>query len=203
MHTKVDDYRVEKKIWDSESAWKTELTKVCFWVFAGISFLHRNLARYPMSKIIKNLNSPKIDERQCLELSFSRWFRIWYFFFYSVIVDFSMHKIHFKVFFGIFEQYVLGDRPEGRFFATSFHRIFIALGNCYWYCKNSSGSTVNSEEPRYTILQLGVLNTFGWSLYKSKQIFVEKRASLSYSIKRNESAMFIWCESKVKLGQSS
>ncbi len=52
-------------------------------------------------------------------------------FFYSVIVDFSMHKVRFKVFFGILEQYVLEDRPEGRCFATSFHRSFIALGNCY------------------------------------------------------------------------
>jgi hypothetical protein len=53
------------------------------------------------------------------------------------------------VFLGIFEQYVLGDRPEGNFFVTSFHSSFIALG------------TVNSGEPRYTILQLGLLNSFG------------------------------------------
>ena len=67
-----------------------------------------------------------------------------------------MHKINFKVFLGIFGQYVLGDPPEGSFFATFFHCSFIPLGNCYPFCKNGSGSDVNSGELRHTTPKLNV-----------------------------------------------
>ncbi len=134
-YTKVDYLRI--KISDSKSARKTELIKVYFWAFAGVSFFHRNFGHYPRSKISKNRKSSEIDKRHCLWLSFSRWFRIWYF--YSQIVDFSIPKLHYMVLLCIFRQYVLLDRPEDSFFATSSHSSFIALPNCYWCCKNGSG----------------------------------------------------------------
>ncbi len=45
-------------------------------------------------------------------------------------MDFSIRKIHYKIFLGIFEQYVLADEPEGRFYATYGDSSFIALDDC-------------------------------------------------------------------------